>query len=213
MALIAYNMSNLASQPKSLNTGRNGACMRLMNRLEEILAFNQRFVHNREYEPYLTSKFPNKKLVVLSCMDTRLSDLLPRAMNLNNGDTKFIKNAGAVITHPFCSTMRSILVAIYELGADEAWVIGHYGCGMASLDPDRVFGTMVQKGVSWETIKTIEHAGIDLRKWLRRIDSVPESVRHGGDDSPTSPCAAIVAYPRARDGSRNGEVRCRHQWV
>ncbi len=148
-----------------------------MNRLEEMLLFNQQFVENREYEQYQTSKFPNKKLVVLSCMDTRLSDLLPRAMNLKNGDAKFIKNAGAVVSHPFGSTMRSIIVAIYELGADEVWVIGHYGCGMGSIDPDQTFEKMTEHGIENDTIDTIEHAGIDLHTWLKRIESIPESVR------------------------------------
>ena len=148
-----------------------------MTRLGEILLFNQQFVENREYEQYQTSKFPNKKLVVLSCMDTRLSDLLPRAMNLKNGDAKFIKNAGAVVSHPFGSTMRSILVAIYELGADEVCVIGHYGCGMGSIDPDKTFEKMTSFGIPSETIATLEHSGIDLHGWLKRIESIPESVR------------------------------------
>ncbi len=148
-----------------------------MNRLEAILLYNQQFVENREFEPYLTSKFPNKKLVVLTCMDTRLSELLPRAMNLNNGDAKIIKNAGAVISHPFGSTMRSILVAVYELGAEEICVIGHHGCGMSSIDPEQTFAKMTEHGVSGETITTLEHAGIDLHVWLRRIESIPDSVK------------------------------------
>ena len=31
---------------------------------------------------------------------------------------KQIKNAGAVVSHPYGSTMRSILVAVYALGVD-----------------------------------------------------------------------------------------------
>lgn len=148
-----------------------------MDRLEEILAFNREFVENREYEQYRTSKFPNKKLVVLSCMDTRLTDLLPRALNLKNGDAKFIKNAGAVVSHPFGSTMRSILVAVYELGAEEVLVIGHYGCGMGSIDPEKTFEKMAEHGISPGTIDTLGHAGIDLRAWFQRIESIPDSVR------------------------------------
>lgn len=41
------------------------------------------------------------KLVLLSYMDTRHSNLLPRAMNLNNAEASSIKNAGADVTHPF----------------------------------------------------------------------------------------------------------------
>jgi carbonic anhydrase len=148
-----------------------------MSRLDEILAFNRRFVENRAYEPYQTSKFPDKKLVVLSCMDTRLTDLLPRAMNLKNGDAKFIKNAGAVVSHPFGSVMRSILVAVYDLGAEEILVIGHYGCGMTSLNADATLQKMVDRGISPDTIDTLVHAGVDLRAWLKRIDSIPDSVR------------------------------------
>ena len=148
-----------------------------MSHLEEVLTFNKQFVQNHEYDRYRTSKFPNKKLVLLSCMDTRLSDLLPRAMNLENGDAKFIKNAGAVVSHPFGSTMRSILVAVYEQGAEEMWVVGHYGCGMTSIDPDKTFEKMTKFGIAPETIGILEHAGIDLRTWLQRIESIPDSVR------------------------------------
>ena len=157
--------------------GREAKGVLAMSRLEEILAFNKQFVDNREYELYRTSRFPNKKLVVLSCMDTRLSDLLPRAMNLNNGDAKFIKNAGAVVSHPFGTTMRSILVAVYELGADEVCVVGHYGCGMGSIDPDKTFKKMADRGIPLDTIGSLEHAGINLRLWLQRIESIPDSVR------------------------------------
>lgn len=148
-----------------------------MNRLEEILEFNQKFVENRAYEPYKTSKFPDKKLVILSCMDTRLSELLPRAMNLNNGDAKFVKNAGAVVSHPFGSIMRSILVAVYDLGAEEICVIGHYGCGMGSIDPNVTIRKITDSGISEDVIKTLEFAGVDLHSWLKRIDSIPDSVR------------------------------------
>ncbi|WP_067624021.1 beta-class carbonic anhydrase [Alicyclobacillus acidiphilus] len=148
-----------------------------MHILDEILEFNQKFVENKEYEAYQTSKFPDKKLVVLSCMDTRLSDLLPRAMNLRNGDAKMIKNAGAVVSHPFGSIMRSILVAVYDLGAEEICVIGHHGCGMGSLDPVASIQKMKERGVSQEVLDTLAFSGIDLNQWLKRIESIPESVR------------------------------------
>ena len=39
--------------------------------------YNKKFVENKAYEPYLTSKYPDKKLAILTCMDTRLLELLP----------------------------------------------------------------------------------------------------------------------------------------
>jgi len=94
--------------------------------LNEILDFNASFVSEKKYEQYATTKFPDKRIVILTCMDTRLTELLPKAMNLKNGDAKIIKSAGAVVNHPFGGIMRSILVAIYELQADEVYIIGHH---------------------------------------------------------------------------------------
>ena len=79
--------------------------------IEQIVEYNKKFVENKGYEPYLTSKYPNKKLAVLTCMDTRLTELLPAALGLKNGDAKIIKNAGGVISSPFGSAMRSLLIA------------------------------------------------------------------------------------------------------
>ena len=96
-----------------------------MSILSDILEHNVTFVQQRAYEPFRTDRFPDKKLVVLTCMDTRLVELLPHAMNIRNGDAKVIKNAGAIVSHPFGSVMRSILVAVYELMAAEVAVVGH----------------------------------------------------------------------------------------
>ena len=72
-----------------------------MNKINEILEFNKKFVEDKEYTQYITSKDPTKKMVILSCMDARLTELLPKALDLKNGDVKLIKNAGATISHPF----------------------------------------------------------------------------------------------------------------
>ncbi|WP_400163884.1 beta-class carbonic anhydrase [Brevibacillus sp. TJ4] len=148
-----------------------------MGNLDEILAFNREFVKNKEYEKYQTTKFPDKRLVVLSCMDTRLVELLPKAMNMRNGDIKHVKSAGAVVSHPFGSIMRSIMVAIYELNAEEVMVIGHYDCGMSAIDSKSVLNKMVDKGISPQTISTLEHAGVNLNKWLKGFSCVDESVK------------------------------------
>jgi carbonic anhydrase len=146
--------------------------------LYEILEHNQRFVENKEYEHYQTeSKLPAKKLVVVTCMDTRLTELLPKALHLKNGDAKIIKDAGAIVSHPFGSVMRSILVAVYELGAEEICVVGHHGCGMGVIDAEKSLQKMVERGIKQETLSTIQRSGIDLHTWLRGFQSVEESVK------------------------------------
>jgi carbonic anhydrase len=148
-----------------------------MNLLSEILTYNTDFVERKEFEKFETDRFPNKKLVVLTCMDTRLTELLPHAMNFRNGDVKLIKNAGAIVSHPFGSVMRSILVAVYELGAAEVMVIGHHGCGMTGLSCERVLDKAIDRGVPPKTVATLQSAGIDLHAWLRGFSAVEEGVR------------------------------------
>jgi carbonic anhydrase len=147
-----------------------------MSNVTDILEFNRTFVENKEYESFLTTRFPDKKMVILTCMDTRLVELLPKAMNLKNGDAKIIKNAGAIVTQPFGNIMRSIIVALYELNAQEVIVVGHHECGMTGLNSDRVIDKMLGKGISPNIIKTLMHSGIDLKRWLTGFDTVRDGV-------------------------------------
>ena len=101
--------------------------------IEDILKHNKQFVENKGYEKYITNKYPDKKIAILSCMDTRLTELLPAALGIKNGDVKMIKNAGGIISHPFGSVIRSLMVAIYELGVKEVMVIAHSDCGACHM--------------------------------------------------------------------------------
>ena len=47
--------------------------------INDIIEYNKQFVASKGYEQYVTDKYPDKKLAVLSCMDTRLTELLPAA--------------------------------------------------------------------------------------------------------------------------------------
>ena len=43
--------------------------------IDKIIEFNKQFVASKSYEQYITDKYPDKRLAVLSCMDTRLTEL------------------------------------------------------------------------------------------------------------------------------------------
>ena len=144
--------------------------------INEIMEYNKKFVENKAYEPYLTSKYPDKKLAILTCMDTRLIELLPAALGLKNGDAKIIKNAGGVITHPYGSVVRSLLVAIIELGVEEVMVIGHTDCGVQGMDGHEMLEKLVERGIDQQHIDIVRHSGIDLERWLGGFESVESSV-------------------------------------
>ena len=149
--------------------------------IQELKEFNRKFVEEKGYERFATSKYPDKKIAIVTCMDTRLVELLPAALGIRNGDVKIIKNAGATITNPFDSTMRSILVAIYELGVNEIMVVGHTGCGVQGMNADEMLHLMKERGVSEEHITLMKHCGINLKEWLHGFDDTDEAVRETVD--------------------------------
>lgn len=149
-----------------------------MSIIPSLLEYNKKFVEEKQYKAYLTDKYPDKKVAVVTCMDARLSELLPKALGFKNGDAKYIKNAGAILTQPFGSAMRSILVAVYELGAREVLVIGHHGCGMRNLDTQAMVNKFVDFGIDPLVIETLENSGIRMEKFLRGFDRAEDGVMH-----------------------------------
>ncbi|MDY6277219.1 MAG: carbonic anhydrase [Bacteroidales bacterium] len=155
-----------------------------MTNIDQILAYNREYVASKGYEKHLTDKYPNKKLAVLSCMDTRLSVLLQDALGLKNGDAKIIKNAGAVIPSPWDSAMRSLIVAVYELGVTEIMVVAHTTCGACHMSFGHFKEEMQKRGIP---AAELERSDIDLNAWLEGFHDTEKSVRNT--------VSAIVNHP------------------
>ena len=148
-----------------------------MLHIKEMLEFNKKFVKNKLYKSCPGTKYPFKKMAIISCMDARLSEILPAALNLKNGDVKMIKNAGAIITHPFGSVMRSLMIAVYQLGVEDILVIGHHDCGMQGMEASKIVNKMAARKIGKEKLDFIRSCGIDIKKWLKGFDNVRDSVR------------------------------------
>ncbi|MDY5679657.1 MAG: carbonic anhydrase [Candidatus Methanomethylophilaceae archaeon] len=144
--------------------------------IDDILEFNRHFVEDKGYERYITSKYPDRKVAIVTCMDTRLVELLPAALGIRNGDAKVIKNAGGVISSPFCTAVRSVLVGIYELGVEDVMVIGHSDCGAQHISGDEMIRLMLDRGISQKAIDMCRYFDIDFDHWLSGFETVERSV-------------------------------------
>lgn len=164
--------------------GRNYYLWDAMGNIDSILEFNKEYVASKGFEAHLTDKYPDKKLAVLSCMDTRLSVLLQEALGLKNGDAKVIKNAGAVIPSPWDSAMRSLIVAIYELGVEEVMVVAHSGCGACHMSFEHFREEMLARGIPEAELRRTD---VDLDQWLDGFHDTEASVRRT--------VAAITGHP------------------
>ena len=149
--------------------------------IDGILAHNRTVVEQREYERYATDKYPDKKLAIVSCMDTRLTELLAAALGLKNGDAKIIKVAGAEVAHPFGSVMRSLLIAVCKLGVEDIMIVAHTNCGAQHLSGSEMVADMVRLGESQQRIEFARHCGIDFDHWLAGFGDTEEAVRTSVD--------------------------------
>src|SRR5712664_3802260 len=64
-----------------------------MTVIDEVLAANE--IYSRTHELRKLTPRPERKLAVLTCMDTRLST---RTLGLKEGDAHIIRNAGGIVT-------------------------------------------------------------------------------------------------------------------
>lgn len=72
--------------------------------------------------------------------------------------------------------MKSILVAVFNLKAEEVVVIGHHNCGMSNVDTEALKKTMINRGIDEEKINTLTHSGISLDEEFHGFETVEESV-------------------------------------
>src|SRR5467141_2833788 len=93
-----------------------------MSVIDEVLQANE--IYSRTHELRRLTPRPERKLAVLTCMDTRLSI---RSLGLRTADAHIIRNAGGIVTD---DTLRSLLVSHYLLGTEEFMVINHTDCGL-----------------------------------------------------------------------------------
>src|SRR6201988_806069 len=93
-----------------------------MSVIDEVLAANE--IYSRTHELRRMTPRPERKLAILTCMDTRLSI---RTLGLKTGDAHIIRNAGGIATE---DALRSLIVSHYLLGTQEFMVINHTDCGL-----------------------------------------------------------------------------------
>lgn len=155
--------------------------------VKKMLEYNRVFVEHGLYEKYVTTKYPDRKIAILACMDTRMTELLPAALGLKNGDVKLIKNAGGRVMHPYGSVIFSLMVAVYELGVETIIVIGHDDCGGRLLDPQKMIAKMLERGVSQEAIDHVDANVKNVEQWLTGFGDIYDSVQSTVD--------AIMEHP------------------
>jgi carbonic anhydrase len=140
-----------------------------MSVIDEVLAANE--VYARTHELKKLSPRPERKLAVLTCMDTRLSI---RTLGLRTGDAHIIRNAGGIVTE---DAVRSLVVSHYLLGTEEFMVINHTDCGLMQATEQDLRARVQQQAGTATVAPAFFHA----------FQNVEENVRHQLEKLDTHP--------------------------
>ncbi|MDL2249953.1 carbonic anhydrase [Lachnospiraceae bacterium PM6-15] len=144
---------------------------------ENMIMYNRFFVENELYAPRLASKKPAKKTAILTCMDTRLTNLLSAALGLKDGDAKIIRNAGGLVLNEYDTTIRSLLVAILQFDIKYLAVIGHTDCGVSKLAPANIQKELIDRGISQKVLDDFSSKCSAFADWFTGFNTIEEEVK------------------------------------
>jgi carbonic anhydrase len=140
-----------------------------MSAIDDVLAANE--IYSRNHELRKLTPRPERKLAILTCMDTRLSI---RTLGLKTGDAHIIRNAGGIVTE---DTLRSLVVSHYLLGTEEIMVINHTDCGLMQATEEEL-RTRIQNrtgtaAVSPAFFYTFQNIDENVRHQLQKLRGHP----------------------------------------
>jgi carbonic anhydrase len=100
-----------------------------MSIIDKALEANRNYA--KSYDP-TNAKRPAPKIVVVTCMDPRLSDL-PAILGLPRADIDVIRTGGPAVTD---DVLGELVVSNRVLGTTEIMLLNHTGCGFTTFTDD-----------------------------------------------------------------------------
>ena len=97
-----------------------------MSVIDKALEANRNYA--KTYDPK-TGGLPHPKIVVVTCMDPRLSDL-PAILGLTHADIDVIRTGGPAVTE---DVLGELVVSTRVIGSKEILILNHTGCGFTTF--------------------------------------------------------------------------------
>ena len=102
-----------------------------MSIIDKAVEANRNYAKNYNPPP---GKRPSPKIVVVTCMDPRLSDL-PGILGLPQADIDVIRTGGPAVTE---DVLAELIVSNRVLGTTEILLLNHTGCGFTTFTDDEL---------------------------------------------------------------------------
>jgi carbonic anhydrase len=100
--------------------------------IDKALEANRNYA--KKYDPKLGKGPPTPKIVVVTCMDPRVSDL-PGMLGLTHADIDVIRTGGPAVTD---DVIGELIVSNRVIGTKEIMILNHTGCGFTTFTDDEL---------------------------------------------------------------------------
>ncbi len=137
--------------------------------LDEFLSANQQFLS--KVTPGRAPRDPKRGLAIVTCMDGRLTRMLPQALGIQRAEAVMIRTAGNTILPHDLAIVRSVAASVFMLGVREVLVVGHTDCRMAG-DVLPLLDGMAKLGVTRDAL-----GSNDPREYFGFIPGPEQNVR------------------------------------
>jgi carbonic anhydrase len=128
---IAADSVGTATPKKRAWPHRSPVRSKTISIIDKALEANRNYAKN--YDAKL-GKRPAPKIVVVTCMDPRLSDL-PGILGLPQADIDVIRTGGPAVTE---DVLSELVVSNRVLGTTEILLLNHTGCGFTTFTDDEL---------------------------------------------------------------------------
>jgi carbonic anhydrase len=144
-----------------------------MSAVDDALKGNRAFV--RDFQGADVPAPPAKRLIVLTCMDARMTP--EDFLDLDVGDAHILRNAGAVVTD---DVLRSLVLSTHLMGTEQIFVIGHTQCAIDGASEEGLREATHADEVTFHAFDDLEE---HVQKQVRRIETsklLPDSIAVNG---------------------------------
>lgn len=111
----------------------------MANNVQKFLTANKKYAEDFGNKGGLAVR-PARKLMVLTCMDSRLEPM--KFLGLDLGDAHIIRNAGGRASE---DAIRSLVISNTLLGTNELLIIHHTDCGLETFTQEKMADLLKEK--------------------------------------------------------------------
>lgn len=101
-----------------------------------------------------------KKTLVITGLNEKMSQLLPAITNKKAEELMVLNSYGAVITNPYDSMMRSVILSIYNENVEDIYIVLEKESKEHVLNKNVLTTKLKNAGITKETLKTIEYIDV-----------------------------------------------------